>query len=383
MHYASICAIIKDEDKDVREWLNYHFLIGFEHVLVFDNNSRTPLKESLADFISNGLVTVVDFPLKHAQQLSAYMSALKYWGNNTRWLAFIDADEFVVPLEKDDIRDFLDDYTQYAGVGANWTMFSSNGHVKRPEGGILENYTACLGLNPHIKSIVQPSMTHAAKSPHHFIYTCSNFCANEDGVPVPGFNTYPLATKIRINHYYYKSRNDFQEKIDRGLATQMKNDRERSINDFDSHLENPTYEDRAILRFKFARQGLSGISSNDIRATIQQSTSFDLEKELGLIEAALDRNDIGNAFHKAKILARYHEGLNLDQLVARIKPQQIDTSKVLDIIKSRLIQKDISNDDLFNAYQSLASYYDKNGDKKRSAAIQRWLADPMATHFPL
>lgn len=42
MYYASICAIVKDEDKDIREWLNYHFAIGFEHVLIYDNNSRNP-----------------------------------------------------------------------------------------------------------------------------------------------------------------------------------------------------------------------------------------------------------------------------------------------------------------------------------------------------
>lgn len=383
MHYASICAIIKDEDKDVREWLNYHFLIGFEHVLIFDNNSHIPLKETLSDFISNGLVTVVDFPLNHAQQLSAYMSALKYWGNNTRWLAFIDVDEFIVPLQKDDIRDFLDDYTQYAGVGANWTMFSSNGHVMRPSGGILENYTACLGINPHIKSIVQPAMTQVAKSAHHFIYSSSNFCANEDGIPIPGFCTYPLADKIRINHYYYKSRNDFYEKIDRGLVTQMKSGRERTINNFDSHLNKPTYEDRAILRFKFLRQGWSDISANVIRANINNCISFDLEKEIGLINEDLNMNDIDGALRRAKILARYHDILDLDQLTLKSNSHSFHSSKTLDDIKIRLSQNDLSNEVLFNTYKSLAFYYKINGDKNKSAVILNWLKDSISTNNPL
>lgn len=383
MYYASICAIVKDEDKDVREWLNYHFLTGFEHVLIFDNNSQIPLKKTLSDFISNGLVTVEDFPLNHAQQLSAYMSALKYWGNNTKWLAFIDVDEFIVPLKNDDIRDFLDEYTQYAGVGANWAMFSSNGHVERPSGGIIANYTACLGLNPHIKSIVQPAMTQVAKSAHHFLYTPSNFCVNEDGIPIPGFCTYPLADKIRINHYYYKSRYDFQDKINRGLVTQMKSGRQRTINDFDTHLEKKTYEDRSILRFKFLRQGWSDISANEIRATVAGSTNFDVEKDIALIESFLDMNDLDKAFHKAKQLARYHDELNLGQLATHIKSHPFENSKALNVIRNQLTQNNLPNEELFNAYHALASYYVMRGEKNKSAAILNWLNAPMSTLFPI
>ena len=69
MHYASLCAIIKDEDRDIHEWLAYHFATGFEHVLIYDNNSRIPLRTTLADQVSAGLVTVVDWPLTRAQQL--------------------------------------------------------------------------------------------------------------------------------------------------------------------------------------------------------------------------------------------------------------------------------------------------------------------------
>lgn len=382
MHYASICAIIKDEDKDVREWLNYHFMTGFEHVLIFDNNSRTPLKRTLSDFISNGLVTVEEFPLVHAQQLSAYMSALKYWGNNTKWLAFIDVDEFVVPLEKDDIRDFLDDYNQYAGVGANWAMFSSNGHLERPSGGILENYTACLGLDPHIKRIVQPAMTKVAKSAHHFTYCAGKFCANEDGIPIPGFCTYPIADKIRINHYYYKSRNDFQEKIGRGLGTQMKSGRKRSIGDFDSHLGKPVYEDRAILRFGQMRHGWSDMSANEIKAMLGDCAGMNIENEIARIESSLDAGDLEDACHRAKVLSRYNDWLDLDKLAPRINSLPFEDSKLLTAIKTRLAQNGLSKDDLFDCYQSLATYHEINGDKNRADRIRSWLEKPLSLQIP-
>lgn len=379
MHYVSICAIVKDEDKDVREWLHYHFATGFEHALIFDNNSRVPLKKVLADFIAGGLVTIEDFPLKCAQQLSAYMSALKYWGKNTRWLAFIDVDEFIVPLEKDDIRDFLDDYIQYAGVGANWAMFASGGHVKRPAGGIIENYTACLGLNPHIKSIVQPAMTQIAKSAHHFTYRQDNFCVNEDGIPIHGFVSYPVAHKLKINHYYYKSQDDFKEKVARGLATQMKSGNTRSMNDFYSHLDKPTYEDRAILRFAPALYRYAHMSAAEVSTIIQEDREIDIEREAAEIEALLVMGDEQSACRKARTIARYHDWPGRDPFLLQAPPSS--QSKSLEIIKARLQRRALPEEHLVQSYQALAALYRQNGSADKAGAIERWLKAPMDTQF--
>ena len=51
MYYASICAIAKDEDKNLREWVLYHFAIGFEHIVIYDNNSKNPIKNILSEFL--------------------------------------------------------------------------------------------------------------------------------------------------------------------------------------------------------------------------------------------------------------------------------------------------------------------------------------------
>lgn len=310
MRYASLCAIIKDEGPDIREWLSYHLAIGFEHVFLYDNNSLVPVRVELGDYISAGLVTVTEWPLTQAQQLSAYWHALNTFGGTTKWLAFIDADEFVFPRRHDDIRDFLDAYADFGGVGVHWAMFGSNGHVSRPAGLVLKNYTLSLGLDPHIKSIVQPRRVQRPISAHHFAYRAGAWCVNEDKVPVRDFMSYPLAEQIRINHYYYKSQQDYQAKIGRGLGTQMKSGGDRRMQTFYDHLDVPALPDTDILRHAGRLQELMELSPAAIAALFREGGANDaaLIRE---VELALARGDVEGATVKGRLLARHHEGVAL------------------------------------------------------------------------
>lgn len=358
MYYASICTIAKDEDQDIHEWLFYHFVIGFEHILVYDNNSQLPLRTTLSEFIKAGLVTVIDLPLNDGQQLSAYIHALRNWGHNTTWLAFIDIDEFILPIKNDDIRDFLDNYTSYAGVCANWCTFSSNGHIGRPAGGILENYTDCLGLDPHIKSIVQPRLTKLAKSAHHFIYKDGNFCVNEDEVPVRDFHTYPLANKICINHYYYKSQEDFHAKIARGFVTKMQTASERKIDTFYKHLKLAGFRNDSILRFKPKLDKFSHYPMTAVADFVRSDSAKNLDQGLMKINAALEAGQIKKATSIYKVLRRYHQGIALDIVGANLAFLQGKHEVGIEILRSRMTNDEICDEDLRLCYLALGNHYE-------------------------
>ncbi len=116
MYYATICAIAKDEDFFIKEWVEYHLLIGFEHIYIYDNNSSVPISNTLSDYVDSCLVTVIDFPLDMDQQRKAYMDGLQKYGSECKWMAVIDIDEFIVPKQENDIRDILDRYVGYGGL---------------------------------------------------------------------------------------------------------------------------------------------------------------------------------------------------------------------------------------------------------------------------
>lgn len=223
---ACLCGIARDEAAaDVREWVCYHLGLGFTHVALYDNGSREPLREVLAPLVARGTVSVTDFPLREAPQLSAYFHALRLWRGRAFWLAFLDIDEFLVPLTgrgtdgEPWLSRLLRPYERFGGVALHWMMMGSGGHLRRPPGGTLVNYNEALGLDAHVKSIVRPELVARPLSPHHFAYRDGMYAVNEDGFPVAGACSYPTARHLRVNHYYYKSQQDFETKIARGLAT--------------------------------------------------------------------------------------------------------------------------------------------------------------------
>lgn len=224
--YLSIVCIAKNEAPYIKEWIEYHKLVGVKRFYFYDNESDDNTREILDPYIKDGTV-IYNYIKGKCLQMPAYMDAVVKYKNQTRWLAIIDLDEFIVPIEKDSISEFLKDYEQYPAVGINWVMFDSNGHKTKPlsEGGaVTANYTRVYknyGLpdNRHIKSIVNPKQVISIFNPHYAIYKNNQFAVNENFEVIYGaFTEVHSAQKIRINHYYSKSEEEYAKKTERGNA---------------------------------------------------------------------------------------------------------------------------------------------------------------------
>lgn len=126
-----ICAIFKDESEILKEWIEYHLIVGIEHFYLYNNNSSDGFREILEPYIKTGIVTLVEWPKRHAQ-MEAYEDCIRKYANETKWLGFIDLDEFVVPLESTTVYDFLRKYDKRAGsILIYWRVFGSSGLVHR------------------------------------------------------------------------------------------------------------------------------------------------------------------------------------------------------------------------------------------------------------
>ena len=222
----AVCAIMKNETPYVKEWLDYHLSVGVKRFYIYNNESEDNLEEVLKPYIDKGVV-IYKYQPGEAQQQVAYEECLHQHGKETKWLAYIDADEFIVPLKNKTIPEFLEDYKYFAAVGINWILYDSGGHEEKPEGGVLENYTRVYfdenkPRNMHIKTICQPALTLHYQHPHHGIYKEGYFAVNENFERVDGPFVPVSVNKIRINHYYCKSVAEFRAKISRGLADRKK-----------------------------------------------------------------------------------------------------------------------------------------------------------------
>ena len=104
-HYLAACAIARDESAYLPEWVAYHVVVGFSHFTIYDNGSTIPVRKVLRGEVDRGLVRVIDFPGRAwpSLQLDAYNNYLSWARNLSKWTAFIDIDEFIVPKSSDSV----------------------------------------------------------------------------------------------------------------------------------------------------------------------------------------------------------------------------------------------------------------------------------------
>lgn len=258
--YLSIACIIKNEGRYIKEFVEFHLLAGADRIYLFDNSSDDDTRHILDPYIDDGKVVYFYYP-GEKMQFVAYRKALRYCRKNTRWLAFIDADEFLFS-PKGGLKNALKEFEGEAAIGVNWVSFGPSGHDKRPEGLVIENYTQTFAnrdhlFNRHIKSIVDPKMVESINSPHFCIYKHGRLAVDENhepidkctkDVPYPSkaFTRKNNVEKLRINHYITKSLEDLREKGRRGYPDGMPaNVFEESVKRFDV----PLIEDKVIQMY--------------------------------------------------------------------------------------------------------------------------------------
>src|SRR5699024_2690946 len=140
----SVAAIMKNESAYVEEWLKYHLLVGVDHFYIYDNGSTDNMPAILAPYVENGIVTYREFP-RVARQIPAYNDAVQNYRNESRYIAFIDTDEFLFPVRPDTnvpqtVKEILAQDLHAGGIAVNWRVFGSSHLEKKPEGGVLKNF---------------------------------------------------------------------------------------------------------------------------------------------------------------------------------------------------------------------------------------------------
>ena len=220
MKYLGLCAIVKDEDPFLEEWVCHHALLGVEGFIIYDNGSVYPVRERLRPYMKGSFLTVVNIRGK-GRQMIAYGHCLRTFGRDFRWIGFLDLDEYAVPKRTNDLRVLLQDYEDAAALGLNWQCFGTNGHITRPQGTQLENYVLALDneyLRRHIKSFVWPRGVAGIWSPHFAVPFQGGYTVNEHHEPIDGAFS-PFSAELgQVNHYHYRSWQDYHAKLLRGRA---------------------------------------------------------------------------------------------------------------------------------------------------------------------
>lgn len=55
--YLSMCLVTRDQNDDIREWVEYHMGLGAGKFYVFDDNSKKPAIHNVFDLVDAGVRT--------------------------------------------------------------------------------------------------------------------------------------------------------------------------------------------------------------------------------------------------------------------------------------------------------------------------------------
>lgn len=226
-----VCAIFQNETFYLKEWLEFHKLIGVEHFYLYNNLSTDNYKEILEPYLKAGEVDLFEWPVSTASQheylqqlqLPAYNHALNICRETAEWVAFIDLDEFLLPVVHENLPSLLTEYQEFAGLGINWQVYGTS-HIEylSPDQLLLEHLLwkapPDAPINQTVKLIVQPGKVSSIENPHYFEYLPPFYAVDSDKNPLPAnaVGKTVLIDRVRINHYWFGTLEFFnQQKVPR------------------------------------------------------------------------------------------------------------------------------------------------------------------------
>ena len=221
-----LCTIGKEENLYVREYVEHYKKYNIDKIFIYDNNeiNGEKFEEVLNDYISTGFVKIVDIRGKLSQQLLAYQDCLNKNKKHFDWLIFYDMDEFIYLKNLNNIKYYLrqPQFKECQAIQLNMYFHTDNNQLYYENKSLVQRFPKKIKTKIGIlKTIIRGNITTNIYCPHEI---------NKNLVSCDGFGNFNIKNKGIINtnktdfeyyyidHYSYKSTEEFINKLMRGSA---------------------------------------------------------------------------------------------------------------------------------------------------------------------
>lgn len=225
----TVASFFRDTAPYLKEWIEYHRLVGVEHFWLYNDASKDNWEEVLKPYIDEGLVEVFywtdDKQDWVPRQMAAFKDGVRRALGTSKWIALIDQDEFLLPMKDKTVVECLEKhFSDASAVYVNWRCFGTSGVYLKPGESLLSHLFFCSmrshPINSVGKTIVKPESIIIDNMiyPHHFPLVPGSKFVNGDGGDTLKSERGDWHTDgmihdkyIRMNHYVFRDETYFQK----------------------------------------------------------------------------------------------------------------------------------------------------------------------------
>jgi hypothetical protein len=91
-----LSAIVKNEDKYIQQWIDYHSRLGVDQFVIYDNEvpDKSKLTETLRKYVDSGKVLLIDWSYPHIFQQTQENHSIHAFPTG-KYIGFTDVDEYI------------------------------------------------------------------------------------------------------------------------------------------------------------------------------------------------------------------------------------------------------------------------------------------------
>lgn len=217
MRELHIATPFRNEARYLREWIEFHRIVGVTKFHLYQNRSEDDYMSVLKSYISDGIVELIEWPIEPVVQIPAHQDCIARYRGQDIWMAFINCDEFLYSPKYSTVLEALDTFPEtWGGVAVDWTIYGGCGLEKYDDRPVIERFTwECVHnevMGRHIKSVVKMDQAYLNPSNHEVLSEKGLFSESGEQVTSP-YTSVHNNSILRLNHYVTKSREEYMYRI--------------------------------------------------------------------------------------------------------------------------------------------------------------------------
>ena len=204
--YIVVCCA-KNENDYIIEFVEHYFKLGFDKIMIADNNEigDDSLSKTLSEYVNDGRVEIFD--LRGMKLFMANFYSMFSREGNYKWAFYCDCDEFLEFNGYDNVKDFLSTKENVNAIDINWVTYCNNGLIVKDNGGVQERF------NYPIPLICRENLQRKSLLNGNFktVYGIHTYADN----PCP-YEVFPSYREAYLKHYKHKSIEEQLAVVNRG-----------------------------------------------------------------------------------------------------------------------------------------------------------------------